>query len=207
MKYLAYARGKNDMELKEQITAIKEFCNTKEIELYKEKVYSEQDRGKAYGTPVFNLVKELLEDEDVLIVSSMSIIGVSKQQLLEEMKWVETRKTRFISLDIPFTLTSYDNKMLSEMTNKLVVETLDCIITADQKRREAYQKENEKLKAATGVGLAGRPRTLSREKFNATYERVLKGEITPFEAIYKLGIPQGTYYRYKRDYDREHELD
>ena len=207
MKYIAYARGKNDMELKEQMTAIKEFCNTKEIELYKEKVYSEHDKGKASGTPVFNLVRELLEEEDTLIVYSMSIIGVSKQQLLEEMKWVETRKIRFVSLDIPFTLTSYDNKMLSEMTNKLVVETLDCIITADQKRREAYQKENEKLKAATGVGLAGRPRTLSREKFNATYERVLKGEITPFEAIHKLGIPQGTYYRYKRDYDREHELD
>lgn len=207
MKYLAYARGKNDMELKEQITAIKEFCNTKEIELYKEKVYSEQDGGKAYGTPVFNLVKELLEDEDVLIVSSMSIIGVIKQQLLEEMKWVEIQKIRFISLDIPFTLTSYDNKMLSEMTNKLVVEILDCIVTSDQKRREAYQKKNEKLKAATGVGLAGRPRTLSKKKFNAAYERVLKGEITPFEVIEELGIPRGTYYRYKKDYDREHELD
>lgn len=211
MKYIAYARGEYEMDLNPRIKAIMEFCSENEIVLHKEKVYSEKGHGKAAGTPVFNIVKELLDDEDVLIVFSMSDIGVDKKQLLEEMKWIEAHKIRFISLDMPLSMTGYKNQAISNTHNAIRVETLNCIFAADQRRREAYQKKHpeytEDGQAIRGIGVAGRPRTLSKEKFNAAYERVLRGEIKPFELIEELGIPKGTYYRYKSDYDREHELD
>jgi len=87
-----------------------------------------------------------------------------------------------------------------------MVETLDCILKADKRKKDTYQQENAELRATTGIGLTGRPRTLSKEEFNAAYERVLRGEIRPSEIIEELKIPKGTYYRYKSEYDKEHLL-
>lgn len=47
----------------------------------------------------------------------------------------------------------------------------------------------------------GRPRKMSQIEFNLQYERVVNGEISPFNLIKELGLTKSTYYNYKKAYD------
>ena len=42
---------------------------------------------------------------------------------------------------------------------------------------------------------------MSQIEFNLQYERVVNGEISPFNLIKELGLTKSTYYNYKKAYD------
>ena len=50
---------------------------------------------------------------------------------------------------------------------------------------------------STAVG-AGRPSFISVDKFRMEYQKVVDGELRPFELMKRLGMSKPTFYRYVR---------
>ena len=69
-------------------------------------------------------------------------------------------------------------------------------------KREKRQREGlEELRKKGEWDKMGRPRKMSQIEFNLQYERVVNGEISPFNLIKELGLTKSTYYNYKKAYD------
>ena len=52
----------------------------------------------------------------------------------------------------------------------------------------------------------GRPRRMDWDEFCSIYEKVLNNDISVAEMLKETGLPIGTYYRYKKIYEKEHGI-
>ena len=62
MKYVAYHRtSTKDQHLDRGITEISKFCSDNNIPLYKDKVYTDQQTGKTFDRPRYQMIKEEMQ--------------------------------------------------------------------------------------------------------------------------------------------------
>lgn len=132
----------------------------------------------------YKTVKELIDgmnEGDTVMLSSMYMLSDKRVEVVRVMRIMLEKKIRFIALDIPMTL-RYECRNKSF---QIIIETVESILK--------YER----------IIHSGRPRRMEPDEFGVQYERVLRGEISPTELIAELNIPVGTYYRYKKEYDKE----
>ena len=87
MKYVAYHRTSTaDQHLDRGIAELKKYCADNGIELYKNKVYTDQQTGKNFNRPRYQMLKEeILENGDTLIVTELDRLGRNKKARPKEM--------------------------------------------------------------------------------------------------------------------------
>ena len=68
---------------------------------------------------------------------------------------------------------------------------------AEIEKKEMRQREGIDVKKNRGEwDDYGRPAIMSQKEFLEHYEKVLSGELRPFELMEQLGMSKSTYYRY-----------
>ena len=68
---------------------------------------------------------------------------------------------------------------------------------AEIEKKEKRQREGIDSKKARGEwDDYGRPAVMSIDEFSEHYQKVVSGEIRPFELMKQLGMSKSTYYRY-----------
>lgn len=188
LRYVGYARvSTKEQKLDRQEANIRQFCKENNINLYKDKVYTESYTGKTMDRPTFNTVRELLDTGDVLIVSELDRLGRSKKAVMEELHYMQSHNIKLVVLEIPttYTLLNLDeqndlNKMLLETINNMLIEMYASFAEAEVRKREERQRQGmQAMKDRGDWDRYGRPRTLSPELFEKAYKRVLANEIRP----------------------------
>ena len=89
MKVVAYHRtSTTDQHLDRGIAEIKKYCAEHGMKLYKDKVYTDQQTGKNFNRPRYQMLKEeILESGDTLIVTELDRLGRNKKATLEELRF------------------------------------------------------------------------------------------------------------------------
>ena len=134
-------------------------------------------------------------------------MGRNKQETLKELQYYRDNNIRVKILELPTTLmdiSKLDNsmaQMLMETVNNMLIELYAAMAQAEIEKKEKRQREGIDAKKARGDwDDYGRPAVMSIEDFAAEYQKVLSGEIKPFELMKKLGMSKTTYYRYVKKF-------
>ena len=75
------------------------------MELYKGKVYTDQQTGKNFNRPRYQMLKEeILESGDTLIVTELDRLGRNKKATLDELRFFQDSGIRVMVLELPSNL-------------------------------------------------------------------------------------------------------
>ncbi|MDO4556579.1 MAG: recombinase family protein [Lachnospiraceae bacterium] len=207
MKYIAYHRtSTKDQHLDRGVAEIMKYCSENDIPLYKDKVYTDQQTGKNFNRPRYQMLKdEILESGDVLIVTEIDRLGRNKEATLKELRFFHDHGIRVMVLELPTTLidlSSMDNsmaRMMLETINNMMIELYASMAQAEIEKKEKRQREGiDAKKARKEWDDYGRPRVMSLEEFALCYRQVQQGEKKPFELMKELNMKKATFYRYKQ---------
>lgn len=92
--------------------------------------------------------------------------------------------------------------MMMETINNMLIEMYASFAHGEMDKREKRQSEGIEAKKQRGEwDDYGRPVAMDFDKFSKEYERVIKGEIKPFDLMRELNLTKPTFYRYKKKYD------
>lgn len=95
-------------------------------------------------------------------------------------------------------------RMLMETINNMLIELYAAIAQAEIEKKEKRQREVIDSKKARGEwNDYGRPAVMSIDEFSEHYQKVVSGEIRPFELMKQLGMSKSTYYRYVKKVECE----
>ena len=206
MKYVAYHRtSTKDQHLDRGITEIENYCSANGITLYKNKVYTDQQTGKNFNRPRYNMLKdEILESNDVLIVTELDRLGRNKEATLKELRFFQDNNIRVMVLELPTTLIDLSlmensmARMMLETINNMMIELYASMAQAEIEKKEKRQREGIEAKKARGEWSDyGRPRVMNLNDFAIHYSLVEQGKKKPFELMKELGMTKPTFYRYK----------
>lgn len=203
MKRYGYHRtSTREQHLDRGIKEITAYCEQNGLEL--EKIFTDQQSGKNFNRPRYQVLKEdVLRAGDELIITEVDRLGRNKQETLKELQYYRDNGIRVKILELPTTLmdlSKLDNsmaRMLMETINNMLIELYAAMAQAESEKKEKRQREGIAAKKKRGEwDDYGRPAIMSQKEFSEHYEKVLSGELRPFELMKQLGMSKSTYYRY-----------
>lgn len=202
LRYGYHRTSTKEQHLDRGVAEITEYCKQNRLEL--ERIYTDQQTGKNFNRPRYQVLKEdVLRSGDELIITEVDRLGRNKQDTLKELQYFKDNNIRVKILELPTTLMDYsklDNsmaQMLMETVNNMLIELYAAMAQSEIEKKEKRQREGIRAKKERGEWSDyGRPALLSKEDFREEYQKVLLGEIRPFELMRKLNISKSSYYRY-----------
>lgn len=175
MKIYSYCRVSTQFQsLERQEEAVKKYCKENEITVDRE--FSDKISGKTFERVEYQLMKDLVEKDDVIIIKELDRFGRSMDLIKDEWNYFMSKGVRIVVIDMP--LISSDlkgNKTLDmRFISNLVFEVL--CYSAEKEREKLSQRTKEALavKKAQGVKL-GRKQTYSDEFVAQVMEDYVKG--------------------------------
>ena len=201
MIYGYHRTSTTDQHLDRGITEIETFCKNNNICL--EKIYTDQQTGKNFNRPRYQVLKEdILRAGDTLIISELDRLGRNKQDTLKELQYFKEKSIRVMILEIPTTtqdLSSLDNsmaKMIMETINNMLIELYATMAQAEIEKKEKRQQEGIQAKKDRGEWADyGRPKAQKPENWNEVIAQWEKGEISAVKAMELTNTKKTTFYK------------
>ncbi len=179
MNYTIYAKTTEDIEIFGDVLS---------------KVYNESD--KVYFCVEnkrcfreLNKLKESIDANEAIIVSSISALGLSNGEIAEQLKWFIDKEAILIINDVPST---YEYE-ISQPLNKAVLSTiLKSILKVEM------EKSNDTI--SFNRNNAGRRKTEFPDNWEELYEKWQSGRISSKEFIQLSGLKKATFYNLITEY-------
>lgn len=155
---------------------------------------------KADNRPNYHNMKKQLRNGDTLIISDVDRLGRNADDVIMEIKDLQSKGIRVVALDVPF-LNDWE-KMNDDSLSKMII---DIFVTL---KAHIAQQEKEKIHARVMQGLdvakakgkkLGRPATGVPKEFVKEYNKFQSGEygsITVVQFAKLQGIAVSTFYKY-----------
>ncbi|WP_459481450.1 recombinase family protein [Clostridium saccharoperbutylacetonicum] len=160
---------------------------------------------KAESRPKFNVLKDKLRSNDILIVTDIDRLGRNADDVIMEFKRLKADGVRVIALDTPY-LNEWEKIQDSSIYNMIA----DIFITlkahmAQQEREKTVQRINQGLAVAKAKGkILGRPKVELPKEFIKEYKKFKNGGYGDMSALAfakMLGIGRSTLYKYIKLYE------
>lgn len=178
------------------------FCPSEKYKIFTDKV-----TGKKFDRTHYNILKELVEEGDIVVFTEMDRVGRNKQGILKELQYYKEMGVFTRVLEIPTTLINFnemDNalaRMMMETINNLLIEMYATFAHAEMEKKEKRQREGiEQMKLRGEWEKYGRPQLVTERQFKLAYKNVASGEITAVECMKQLGVCKTTFYNMRKKY-------
>jgi len=155
---------------------------------------------KAENRPSYYNMKKQLRKGDTLIVSDVDRLGRNADDVIVEIKDLQSKGVRVVALDVPF-LNDWQ-KMNDDSLSKMIIDifvTLKAHI-AQQEKEKIQERVMQGLNTARAKGKKlGRPATGVPKGFIKEYEKFQSGdygEMTVVQFARLQGIAISTFYKY-----------
>lgn len=155
---------------------------------------------QAEHRPQFNILKDRLRENDILIVTDIDRLGRNADDVIMQFKKLKADGVRVIALDTPY-LNEWEKVQDSSIYNMIA----DIFITlkahmAQQEREKTIQRINQGLAVARAKGKTlGRPKAELPKEFIKEYKKFKDGAYGDMSAssfAKMLGIGRSTLYKY-----------
>lgn len=198
--YYIYQRVSTKMQsLTRQEGLMAEYCQTNNIEVPEENVYSDVISGKIIKREFYQKMKALLKKDDVLLIQSLDRLGRNWDLIKKEWKELTERGVYIIVLDCPLINVMPDSKGQVSIDHRLIqsiIFDLLCYLS---------QKEVEKISMRTKDGIRakrlenpdfkiGRPQIHSTDKYDRVVELYEQGN-TMEQVASMTGMSRATVSR------------
>lgn len=155
---------------------------------------------KADNRPNYHNMKKQLRNGDTLIISDVDRLGRNADDVILEIKELQSKGIRVVALDVPF-LNNWE-KMNDDSLSKMIIDifvTLKAHI-AQQEKEKIHDRVMQGLEVAKAKGKKlGRPSTGVPKEFIKEYNKFQSGEygsITVVQFVKLQGIAISTFYKY-----------
>ena len=190
-----------EQHLDRGITEIVTFCKNNNLDLVK--IYTDQQTGKNFNRPRYQVLKEdIMREGDTLIVTELDRLGRNKQDTLKELQYFRDKSIRVMILEIPTTtqdLSTLDNsmaKMIMETINNMLIELYATMAQAEIEKKEKRQAEGIAAKKARGEWADyGRPKAQKPSNWDDVIASWKNGEISAVKAMELTQTKKTTFYK------------
>ncbi len=155
-------------------------------ELKMDKVFIEKMSGKNTNRPEFKKMLEYIREGDVIYIESISRLARSTRDLLSIVKQLEDKKVDLISLKEDIDTTTPQGRFVITIFGAL----------SELERENILQRQREGIAVAKNKGKKfGRPVIEQPKEWDIVISQWQNKEITAVEAMKRLGMNRGTFYR------------
>ena len=155
---------------------------------------------KADNRPNYHNMKKQFRNGDTLVISDVDRLGRNADDVIVEIKDLQSKGIRVVALDVPF-LNDWE-KMNDDSLSKMIIDifvTLKAHI-AQQEKEKIHDRVMQGLNVAKASGKKlGRPPTGVPKEFIKEYSKLQSGEYGNISVVQfaKLqGIAVSTFYKY-----------
>lgn len=175
-------------------------------ELYKfglsdNEIFIDKQSGKDFERPNYQIMKEKLKENDLLIVKSIDRLGRNYDMIINE--WIDITKeikADIFVIDFPLLDTrSEASNLVGKFIADIVLQVLSFV--AQNERENIRQRQAEGIRIAKEKGIhMGRPPYKLPNNFDDIVKKYYNKEITNYEAANVLKMSRGTFLKYAKLY-------
>lgn len=188
-KVFGYARvSSKEQNEKRQLEAFKDF-NIDERD-----VYIDKQSGKDFNRNQYNILKNVLRENDVLVIKSIDRLGRNYNMIIDEWKDITKNiKADIVVIDMPLLDTRKNKDLLGTFISDLILQILSYV--AEQERTFIKQRQKEGIASAKSNGVKfGRPKIEKPDNFDIVVSQWKNKEIKTKEALELLNLRPNTFY-------------
>lgn len=193
-KIFGYARVSSKEQNEErQLEAFKDF-NIDERDIYIDK-----QSGKDFNREQYNILKNALRENDLLVIKSIDRLGRNYNMIIDEWKDITKNiKADIVVIDMPLLDTRKNKDLLGTFISDLILQILSYV--AEQERTFIKQRQKEGIASAKINGVKfGRPKIEKPDNFDIVVSQWKNKEIKTKEALELLNLRPNTFYTMVKD--------
>ncbi|MGE5456350.1 MAG: recombinase family protein [Ignavibacteriales bacterium] len=188
-KVFGYARVSSKEQNEErQVIAFKE------LDINERDIYIDKQSGKDFNREQYHLIKNILRENDLLVIKSIDRLGRNYEMIVNEWKDITKNiKADIMVIDMPLLDTRNNKDLLGTFISDLILQILSYV--AEQERTFIKQRQKEGISNAKNNGVKfGRPKIKKPQNFEIVVNRLKNKEIMSKEAMNLLGLKPNTFY-------------
>lgn len=188
-KIFGYARVSSKEQNEErQLVAFKE------LGIDERDIYIDKQSGKDFDRKQFHILKNVLRENDLLVIKSIDRLGRNYNMVMDEWKDITKNiKADILVIDMPLLDTRNNKDLLGAFISDLVLQILSYV--AEQERTFIKQRQKEGISNALNNGVKfGRPKKEKPQNFDNVVSMWKNKEIKSKEAMRLLNLKPNTFY-------------
>ena len=161
-------------------------------------IFVDKQSGKDFNREQYQVLKNALRENDLLIIKSIDRLGRNYNMIIEEWRDITKNiKADIFVIDMPLLDTRNNKDLLGTFISDLVLQILSYV--ANQERDYINQRQREGIDIALTKGTKtgnpfGRPKIEKPQNFDTVVFRWKNKEIKTKEAMELLNLKPNTFY-------------
>ena len=157
-------------------------------------IFVEKQSGKDFNREQYQVLKNALRENDLLVIKSIDRLGRNYNMIIEEWRDITKNiKADIRVLDMPMLDTSKNKELLGTVISDIVLGLLSYV--AEQERTFIKQRQKEGIEIALNKGVKfGRPKIKKPHNFDDVVLKWKNKEIKSKEAMELLNLKPNTFY-------------
>lgn len=201
-KKLGYVRVSSKDQNEER-----QIVNMKKNGIDERDIFIDKKTGSNMDRENYQAMKRYARSGDTIIFDSLTRLGRTMNDILEEFKYYEEQKINLEFLKEPFINVTYNGNATNDVIQSAIQKATATILSAFAEK----ERQDIRLRQAEGIALAksqgkhlGRPRTQITQEFIDAYNEWKEEMITATAAMKKSNITSSsTFYRVVKRYESE----
>ncbi len=172
-------------------------------EVSDQNIYMDKMSGKDFHRPQYQKMVKKLKEGDLLYILSIDRLGRNYEEIQDQWRILTKEIGADICvIDMPLLDTRNGKDLMGTFIADLVLQILSFV--AENERTNIRQRQAEGIAAAKARGVRfGRPEIDLPDNFGEVIEAHDRQEISTKEALGLVGMSQSTFYRRKKEYNRD----
>ncbi|ARJ25775.1 integrase (plasmid) [Bacillus mycoides] len=170
-------------------------------------IFIDKKTGSNMDRENYQAMKRYARSGDTIVFDSLTRLGRTMNDILEEFKYYEEQKINLEFLKEPFINVTYNGNATNDVIQSAIQKATATILSAfaEKERQDIRQRQAEGIALAKSHGKhLGRPRIQITQEFIDAYNQWKEGKITATAAMRRSNITSSTtFYRVVKRYERE----
>ncbi len=157
-------------------------------------IYIDKKSGKDFDREQYQLLKNILREDDLLVIQSIDRLGRNYEMIVNEWKDITKNiKADIMVLDMPLLDTRQKKDLLGTFINDLILGLLSYVAQTEREKIKTRQRQGIDIALSNGVKF-GRPKVQRPNNYNEVIELWRNKKITAREAMKQLDLKPNTFY-------------
>jgi len=165
-------------------------------------IFVDKESGKDFDREQYQGMVSMLREGDVIFIASIDRLGRNYKDILREWQRITKEKgADIVVLDMPLLDTRRDKDLTGVLISDIVLQLLSYVAERERENIRKRQAEGIALAKARGAYKGRQPKPLDKGKFERLYKEAWYHKRSHKSAMQELGVSQGTYYKYVKEYE------
>ncbi|EJR12011.1 hypothetical protein IIA_05846 [Bacillus cereus VD014] len=171
-------------------------------------IFIDKQSGKNMQRENYQMLKRLVRTGDTIVFDSLTRLGRSMNDVLEEFRYYEKNQINLEFIKEPFINVNYIGESTNDVIQSAIQKATLTILSAfaEKERHDIKQRQAEEIALARKQGKRlGRPPVEITEEFIAAYTEWKSGTITAVGTMKKYDIKRSSFYKLAKQYEENKE--